>query len=57
VRQDTLARQLVPVASANYFDLEDRIRLARLEEPLTCLGDRRGPSAAVVRPPSVPRAL
>jgi uncharacterized protein len=53
----TLARQLVPVASANYFDLEDPISLARLEQPLTALGDLRGPAAAVVRPPSVPRAL
>jgi hypothetical protein len=44
----TLARQLLPVASANHFDLEDPISLARLEEPLTALaelrhgGDRRG---------------
>jgi predicted AAA+ superfamily ATPase len=38
----TLARQLVPVTSANYFDLEDPISLARLEQPLTALGDLRG---------------
>jgi predicted AAA+ superfamily ATPase len=38
----TLARQLVPVASANYFDLEDPISLARLEEPLTGLAELRG---------------
>jgi len=38
----TLARQLVPVASANYFDLEDPISLARLDEPLTALAELRG---------------
>jgi predicted AAA+ superfamily ATPase len=38
----TLARQLVPVASANYFDLEDPISLARLEEPLTALSELKG---------------
>ncbi len=38
----TLARQLVPVASANPFDLEDPISLARLEEPLTALAELRG---------------
>jgi hypothetical protein len=38
----TLARQLVPVASANTFDLEDPISLARLEEPLTGLAELRG---------------
>jgi predicted AAA+ superfamily ATPase len=38
----TLARQLVPVASANCFDLEDPISLARLEEPLTALAELRG---------------
>ncbi|MCF8133266.1 MAG: ATP-binding protein [Synechococcus sp. Tobar2m-G35] len=38
----TLARQLVPVQSANYFDLEDPISLARLDEPLTALGELRG---------------
>ncbi|QVL52589.1 MAG: AAA family ATPase [Cyanobium sp. M30B3] len=34
----TLARQLVPAASANYFDLEDPISLARLDQPLTAHG-------------------
>ena len=38
----TLARQLVPVASANSFDLEDPISLARLDEPLTALAELRG---------------
>jgi predicted AAA+ superfamily ATPase len=38
----TLARQLVPVASANYFDLEDPISLARLDEPLTALAELQG---------------
>ena len=38
----TLARQLVPVASANCFDPEDPISLARLEEPLTALAELRG---------------
>jgi predicted AAA+ superfamily ATPase len=38
----TLARQLVSVQSANYFDLEDPISLARLDQPLTALGELRG---------------
>jgi predicted AAA+ superfamily ATPase len=38
----TLARQLVPAASAKYFDLEDPISLARLDQPLTALGELRG---------------
>jgi hypothetical protein len=38
----TLARQLVPVDSPNYLDLEDPISLARLEAPLTALGDLQG---------------
>jgi len=38
----TLARQLVPANSANYFDLEDPISLARLDEPLTALGELDG---------------
>jgi hypothetical protein len=42
VRQTTLARQLVPAASANTFDLEDPISLARLDQPLTALGELRG---------------
>ena len=33
----TLARQFVPCDSANYFDLEDPVSLARLEEPMTAL--------------------
>jgi predicted AAA+ superfamily ATPase len=33
----TLARQLLPESSANYFDLEDPASLARLEEPMTAL--------------------
>lgn len=38
----TLARQLVPPDSANYFDLEDPLSLARLDEPMTALGRLRG---------------
>ena len=38
----TLARELVSVASANYFDLEDPISLARLDQPLTALAELRG---------------
>ena len=38
----TLARSFVPPESPNYFDLEDPISLARLEEPLTALRDLRG---------------
>jgi predicted AAA+ superfamily ATPase len=33
----TLARELVAPDSANYFDLEDPISLARLDEPMTAL--------------------
>ncbi len=33
----TVAREFVPVNSANYFDLEDPVSLARLEEPKTAL--------------------
>lgn len=33
----TLARQLLSEESVNYFDLEDRTALARLEEPMTAL--------------------
>lgn len=40
--ETTPARQLVSVASANSFDLEDPISLARLEKPLTALADLRG---------------
>ena len=38
----TLARQLVSAGSANYFDLEDPISLARLDQPLTALRDLTG---------------
>jgi predicted AAA+ superfamily ATPase len=38
----TLARQLVTVDSPNYFDLEDPISLARLDQPMTALRDRKG---------------
>ena len=48
----TLARQFVPADSASYFDLEDPLSLARLDEPMTALrplgtcGDRRSAAAA-----------
>ena len=38
----TLARQLVAAESANYFDLEDPVSLARLDQPLTALRDLSG---------------
>ena len=38
----TLARQLVAIDSPNYFDLEDPVSLARLDAPLTALGDLQG---------------
>lgn len=38
----TLAREIVAPASANYFDLEDPINLARLTEPMTALAGLRG---------------
>ena len=38
----TLARQLVPADSLNYFDLEDPQSLARLAEPATALRPLRG---------------
>ncbi len=38
----TLARQLVPAGSANYFDLEDPVSLARLDQALTELRDMTG---------------
>ena len=38
----TIAREFVPVDSANYFDLEDPVSLARLEEPKTALEGLRG---------------
>jgi len=37
----TLARQFVQPNSVNYFDLEDPVSLARLEQPLTALRDLR----------------
>lgn len=33
----TLARELLSEDSINYFDLEDPVSLARLEEPMTAL--------------------
>ena len=38
----TLARELVPAGSANYFDLEDPASLARLDEPMTALSRLKG---------------
>lgn len=38
----TLARQLVPEDSINYFDLENPVDLARLDEPMTALESLRG---------------
>jgi predicted AAA+ superfamily ATPase len=38
----TLARQFVPPDSASYFDLEDPLSLARLDEPMTALRDLSG---------------
>ncbi len=38
----TMARQFVPPDSVNYFDLEDPVSLARLDEPMTALSDLRG---------------
>lgn len=38
----TLARQIVPPDSPNYFDLEDPASLARLAEPMTALSTLRG---------------
>lgn len=38
----TLARQIVPPDSPNYFDLEDPASLARLAEPMTALSALRG---------------
>jgi predicted AAA+ superfamily ATPase len=37
----TLARELVEVDSPRYFDLEDPVSLARLDEPMTALRDLR----------------
>lgn len=38
----TLARQFLPPDSATYFDLEDPLSLARLDEPMTALRDLSG---------------
>jgi predicted AAA+ superfamily ATPase len=38
----TLARELVPEDSINYFDLEDPGAVARLDEPMTALAPLRG---------------
>jgi uncharacterized protein len=38
----TLARQFVAPDSSNYFDLEDPVSSARLEQPLTALSDLSG---------------
>jgi predicted AAA+ superfamily ATPase len=38
----TLARELVEVTSLNYFDLEDPVSLARLDEPMTALQPLKG---------------
>jgi predicted AAA+ superfamily ATPase len=38
----TIARQLVPPDSPNYFDLEDLASQSRLEEPMLALSDLRG---------------
>ncbi len=38
----TLARQFVPPDSQAYFDLEDPLSLARLDEPMTALRDLHG---------------
>jgi uncharacterized protein len=38
----TLARELLPVESENYFDLEDPASLGRLDEPKTALAPLRG---------------
>src|SRR5947207_2278586 len=38
----TLARQIVPPDSMNYFDLEDPLNLAPLAEPMTTLKPLKG---------------
>jgi len=38
----TLARELLPDTSPNYFDLEDPTSLARLDEPMTALASLEG---------------
>ncbi len=39
----TMARAFVPPDSINYFDLEDPVCVARLDEPMAALRDLRGP--------------
>jgi predicted AAA+ superfamily ATPase len=38
----TLARKLIATNSPNYFDLEDPVSLARLDEPMTALRELKG---------------
>jgi uncharacterized protein len=38
----TICRQFVPMESINYFDLEDPVSLARLDQPLTALQSLQG---------------
>jgi uncharacterized protein len=38
----TMARLFVPSTSINYFDLEDPLSLARLDQPMTALKDLSG---------------
>lgn len=38
----TLARQFLPETSVNYFDLEDPLSLARLDQPMIALRDLQG---------------
>lgn len=42
VGKTTLARQIVPADSNRYFDLENPVSLARLDEPMTALAPLRG---------------
>jgi hypothetical protein len=42
VGKTTLARQIVPADSNRYFDLENPVSLARLDEPMTALAPMRG---------------
>ncbi|MGB5468190.1 MAG: AAA family ATPase, partial [Sedimenticolaceae bacterium] len=42
VGKTTLARELLDEVSLNYFDLEDPVSLARLEEPRTALESLKG---------------
>jgi predicted AAA+ superfamily ATPase len=54
----TLARQIVPADSPNYFDLEDPVSLARLAEPMTTLaslGARSSSTRSGVAPTSFRR--